>query len=387
MARTPSLTREQAEALIGSADTLIITSDNRQLLRKWCSAIGFKSSDAYKFSNVQLANLYHERGPRGTVVAPVVQPVAAPVAPVVADDASKALATLISALSKGMVVDAAKVAEIVAPMIDQSKRDMAEFVADAIANNTIKTVLEIRTPDATRQISGTVHKVTPTVIKLAAIGHEVMLVGPAAAGKTTIGKQVAVALDIPFHITSTVFDTHELLGFVDGMGKYHSTAFRYAFEHGGIWVADEIDAWDASALLAANSALANGYATFPDSELPINRHPNFRVLATANTFGHGADRVYVGRNELDAASLDRFAVIAMDYDADLELQYANGNLDWYQRVTNVRRQVRDKGIRHVVSSRAIIKGVAALSAGIAWSDVEDIYLFKGMSKADRAKIA
>lgn len=379
MARTPSLTREQAEALIGSADTLIVTSENRQLLRKWCSAIGFKSSDAYKFSNVQLANLYHERGPRGTVVAPVVQPVAAPVAPVVADDASKALATLISALSKGMVVDAAKVAEIVAPMIDEAIAKIEIPVA--------KTVLEIRSPDATRQISGSVHKVTPTVIKLASIGHDVMLVGPAAAGKTTIGKQVAVALDIPFHITSTVFDTHELLGFVDGVGKYHSTAFRHAFEHGGIWVADEIDAWDASALLAANSALANGYATFPDSELPIDRHPNFRVLATANTFGHGADRVYVGRNELDAASLDRFAVIAMDYDADLELQYANGNLDWYQRVTSVRRQVRDKGIRHVVSSRAIIKGVAALSAGLTWSDVEDIYLFKGMSKADRAKIA
>jgi len=379
MARTASMTREQAEFLIGSADDLVVTSENRQLLRKWCSAIGFKSVDAYKFSNVQLAQLYHERGPRGTVVAPVVQAVSAPVAPVVADDASKALATLISALSKGMVVDAAKVAEIVGPMIDAAIAKIEIPVA--------KTVLEVRTPDATRQIVGTVHKVTPTVIKLAAIGHDVMLVGPAAAGKTTIGKQVAVALDIPFHITSTVFDTHELLGFVDGMGKYHSTAFRHAFEHGGIWVADEIDAWDASALLAANSALANGYATFPDSELPIDRHPNFRVLATANTFGHGADRVYVGRNELDAASLDRFAVIAMDYDADLELQYSNGNLDWYQRVTDVRRQVRDKGIRHVVSSRAIIKGVAALSAGIEWSDVEDIYLFKGMSKADRAKIA
>ena len=28
-------------------------------------------------------------------------------------------------------------------------------------------------------------------------------------------------------------------------------------------VADEIDAWDVAALLAANSALANGFCTFP----------------------------------------------------------------------------------------------------------------------------
>lgn len=383
MPRTPSLTRPQAEAIIGSADGLIVTSANRSILRKWVTASNLMSSaDAYKLSNVQLANLYHEHGPRGTVAAPVSQPAVTAVAQHIApvqDEAAKALQTLISALSKGMVVDAAAVQAIVSPMI-----------ADAIAAIELpeaRTILEVRGPQGVKIVDGKVHKALPTVIKLASINHDQMLVGPTAAGKTTIGKQVATALGFEFRITSTVFDTHELLGFVDGMGNYHSTAFRDAFQNGGVWVADEIDAWDTSALLAANSALANGYATFPDQTTPVPRHPNFRVIATANTYGHGADRIYVGRNELDAASLDRFAVVAMDYDADLEFDFANGNLEWLSRVLSVRNQCRDKSIRHVVSSRAIIKGVAALAAGIDFADVEEIHLFKGMSKADRAKIA
>jgi cobaltochelatase CobS len=191
---------------------------------------------------------------------------------------------------------------------------------------------------------------------------------------------------LPFYITSTVIDTHELMGFVDGHGVYHRTPFREAYENGGVWVADEIDAWDAAALLTANSALANGIATFPDSHTPVKRHPDFRMIATANTFGHGADRVYIGRNELDAASLDRFAVIAIDYDTTLEQALSNGNPLWLNRVWQVREQVQSRNIRHVVSTRAIINGSIALSVGIPQREVEEMYLFKGMSKSDREKI-
>ena len=231
------------------------------------------------------------------------------------------------------------------------------------------------------------HYRTPLVIQIASLGHAIMLVGPAGCGKTTIGEHVAAALDLQFYITNAINDTHELMGFVDGYGKYHSTPFRIAFERGGVWIADEIDAWDGSVLLAANSALANGFASFPDSQKPVVRHPDFRMVATANTFGSGADRVYVGRNELDAASLDRFAVLTVDYDLTLERMFAGQHDRWLERVWNVRKSVMDKKIRHVVSSRAISMGAAALSAGIDWDVCEDIYLFKGLSKSDRGKVA
>lgn len=230
------------------------------------------------------------------------------------------------------------------------------------------------------------HSATKEVIAVAALGHPIMLVGPAGSGKTSIGKAVSEALKLPFFITSTVFDTHELMGFVDGYGKYHSTPFRQAYQNGGVWIADEIDAWEASVLLAANSALANGYASFPDDPSPVVRHADFRMIATANTFGRGADRLYIGRSELDAASLDRMAVIEVDYDPRLERMFAAGNAEWYSRVISIRRDVERHKIRHVVSSRAIIYGVAALAAGMPRHRVEEIYVLKGMSDNDRSKI-
>lgn len=170
------------------------------------------------------------------------------------------------------------------------------------------------------------------------------------------------------------------------MGKYHTTPFRKAFEYGGVWVADEIDAWDASAMLAANSALANGYSTFPDVETPILKHPDFRMIATANTFGSGADRVYVGRNELDAATLDRFAVVEINYDLTLEQMFSRKNSNWLNYVWQIRKKIEEKKIRHVVSSRAISMGATALEAGLKWDEVKEIYLLKGMSENDRKKL-
>jgi hypothetical protein len=125
---------------------------------------------------------------------------------------------------------------------------------------------------------------------------------------------------------------------------------------------------------------------FPDSPAPIARHPNFRMVATANTFGHGADRVYVGRNELDAASLDRFATINVGYDLTLERMLCNGNVEWLEYVWRIRKKVTENKIRHVVSTRAIIMGSAALQVGIPRDEVEEIYLWKGLSKKDREKI-
>lgn len=139
-------------------------------------------------------------------------------------------------------------------------------------------------------------------------------------------------------------------------------------------------------MLTANSALANGYVTFPDNPIPVNRHADFRMIATANTFGNGADRVYIGRNRLDAASLDRFAVINVDYDVELERRFANGRDAWLAHVWDTRRLVTSAYTSRECSSRAIIMGAAALSAGIDLKSVEAMYLYKGMSATDREKL-
>ncbi len=342
---------------LGSPSELMLNAKTATLLRRWALLIGIPDVQLYAMNVVALVNLYHERRGNGKQ-----------------NEEIQRIASQIFV----------KVVETVQGV--RFDPDTLRMIIREEIINVAPRKLEITSQHGTVLFDGPMHYITDTVIRIASIGHPIMLVGPAGCGKTTIGSQTAKALQLPFYITSTINDTHELTGFVDGHGAYHRTPFRDAYEYGGVWVADEIDAWDASALLAANSALANGYSVFPDAPAAVMRHPNFRMVATANTFGHGADRVYVGRNELDAASLDRFATINVDYDLTLEQMFANGNMQWMEYVWSIRKQVTELKIRHVVSSRAIIMGAAALSIGIDRKEVEEIYLFKGMSAKDREKI-
>jgi hypothetical protein len=350
-------TVDQLKTILGPPDTFVPSSNNHRYLRLWALAIGLPDVKVYAMTNVELTNLYHERGDQFNN-----------------GDQIQRIASEIFV----------KIVETV-QSVQFDQQTLAEIIRAEISHILPKR-LEVISSQGSITIEGPLHYQTEKVIKIASLSHPIMLVGPAGCGKTTIGQHTAQALQLPFYITSTINDTHELTGFVDGTGRYHRTPFRDAYENGGVWVADEIDAWDASALLAANSALANGYSVFPDNPLPVTRHPSFRMIATANTFGHGADRVYVGRNELDAASLDRFATINVDYDLNLEQLFAKGNMQWLEHVWAVRKEVTEKKIRHVVSSRAIIMGSSALAIGLKWDDVEETYLFKGMSTKDREKI-
>lgn len=78
----------------------------------------------------------------------------------------------------------------------------------------------------------------------------IWLAGPAGSGKTYAAKTVAAALDLAFHFNGALSMPHELLGFIDAGGRYHRTPFREAYEHGGIYLFDEVDGSDNAALLA-----------------------------------------------------------------------------------------------------------------------------------------
>jgi cobaltochelatase CobS len=348
------LTREELEAQLGPPGDYITAPGDKELLIEWALTAGHPDS-VRALSTVALANLYVASAP--------------PQPTELQQIATEIFHRVASHFTGG-------------PFDHETTRTIVREELERLAPRR----LEVSGPRGVVSLGSTVHYRTPAVLRAVGRGHHVMMVGPAGCGKTTIGEHVATALQLPFYITSTINDTHELTGFIDGRGTYHATPFRYAFEHGGVWVADEIDAWDASALLAANSALANGFAVFPDVQIPIKRHADFRMVATANTFGTGADRVYIGRNELDAASLDRFALITVDYDLTLERWFSGGNDKWLDYVWRIRKAVNEKKIRHVVSSRAIAMGAAALADGETWDDTIALYLRKGMNDNDWSKV-
>jgi SpoVK/Ycf46/Vps4 family AAA+-type ATPase len=231
-----------------------------------------------------------------------------------------------------------------------------------------------------KAFDGLFHRDFDEILKSIVCGN-LMLVGPAGSGKTTLAKQVADAMDLPFYFNGAINSEYKLTGFINARGMIVSTDFRKAFEEGGVYLFDEFDASHPNATTTFNAALSNNWMDFPDGR--VERHENFYCMAACNTYGRGADRLYVGRNQLDAASLDRFMMFDLDYDEGLELALA-GDPDWVNYVQRVRKAIFDLKLRHVVSPRASIMGAKLLSVGINRKKVEAMTVWKGID-ADSKK--
>lgn len=247
----------------------------------------------------------------------------------------------------------------------------------------LNRTLEIKVGKAPKVTIKVSHKALPTVLQMVVAGVSPFLVGPAGSGKTTLAEQVATALGRKFYMAARVTSEFKLVGFANAQGQTVRTQFREAYEHGGVFLFDEVDASDPDALTAFNAALANGLGDFPDGM--IKRHPDFVAIAAGNTYGRGADRQYVGRNQLDAATLDRFVVLDVDYDEQLELELA-GNAEWVGYVQSIRRAINDEKVRHIVSPRASIYGAKLLAQGLERSVVEDATIWKGLPEEARSRV-
>lgn len=251
------------------------------------------------------------------------------------------------------------------------------------------------------------HHKFPLLLSAVAAGVNVMLVGPAGSGKTTACEKAAKALGLAFYFTGAIQSEYKLTGFVDAQGRIVSTAFRRAYEFGGLFLFDENDASSPSAVMAYNAALANGYADFPDGA--IARHPDFRAVAACNTFGLGASRQYVGRFKQDAAALDRYVTLDWDYDAGLEAALVGLNRPagapvpasieprsddrvsgfretWFLTVTRHRAAVMALKLEHVISPRATVNGLKLYAAGWPVEEIEAGVIWKGLDPATVAKI-
>lgn len=304
----------------------------------------------------------------------------------VADDTEDAkLKLLRDLLGGGQKIDPEAIRAMaeaaVASQMGEVMTSLAALVADQVAKQVRK--IEVTVADLPKVVFDRTHKAFEEVLNFAANRQGVMLVGPAGSGKTTLAEQVAEALSLPFYMAGKTNDEVKIVGYRDGSGEYRDTAFRRAYENGGVFLFDEIDGWSPDALIAVNAPLAGKNGDFPDGM--VKRHDDFVPIAAGNTFGRGADRQYVGRTQQDAAALDRFAVVTIDYDEELEMVIACDN-DWTAYVQKVRAAVASEKVRHIVSPRASIGGGIMLKAGHPRDKVEESYIWKGMEEVTRNRV-
>ncbi len=329
--------------------------------------------------------------PRASEHAPPAQqtPTSKEPAPMPAPDTAAAaaqLATLIAQLTSRAGVDETEVRAIVAAELDKRPAP----------------VIIIRRPDAPdTKREGYRHPIHEKALRIVASGLNVMLSGPAGSGKTTLAEQIAHDLGLHFAAISYTAGASEsqLLGrFLptgeNGTFEYTDTPVMRAYEgidgKGGLFLHDEFDAADANFAPVLNAATSNGhfYNDFRHHAPRVNKHPDSRQMATVNTYGTGADLIYSGRNALDAATLDRWYVLRMEFDANLDRSMAGmspeSTAPWKPApdptpadlaelctwTLAVRKQIAASKLHRVFSPRATHKAITARRAGVPSDEIK-----------------
>ena len=322
----------------------------------------------------------------------VAQPSAAPPDNVQTEAWLKALYAQIDATVNRLVAD--KLAQTTLRLDDSAKREI-RALAESAAQAKIAELAPPRRIEIADTATGAVvamglqHERFPTLLRaIQARDHRgfrlnIWLTGPTGSGKTSAAEASAKALSLPFGSDGSLDADYKVLGFRDANGNIISTQFLNIYEHGGIYVADEIDNWLPNALLSLNAALANGFTSSPRGL--IRRHPDACVIACANTWGLGATGDYVGRTRLDAASLDRFhPKIAWPYDEKMERAVASAQggtsgEEWHDTVRAARQKAQTQGLKVIISPRATFNGISLLNAGFEWDEVIAMTLTPGLS--------
>jgi len=266
-------------------------------------------------------------------------------------------------------------------VMGELKRAAHQAVQEAAAKTAPLVIKEKGKKDIV--IKGVLPPEFKRIVQLGKARMNIMLVGPTQCGKTYMSEKLAEALGLDFKgdqscsagISESVFIGWLLPG-KGGAFEHVGTPFLDAYENGGVYVLEEMDAADANLLVFLNKALGNAGFFLPQRKNKpfVKKHKDFVVVACCNTYGHGADSSFVGRNQLDASTLERFRVGTVPCDYSREVVESLAKPDLLEWSWSVRNAIRQKSIKRFMST-GTIKNLAIMVDSADWvqADWEQAY--------------
>jgi len=231
------------------------------------------------------------------------------------------------------------------------------------------------------------HKEISKLVSFLKIFKQAMIVGPTGSGKSTMAKQAAEVMNLPYASFSCNQEASksELVGFANINGYVESNFLKF-YENGGVFLVDEYDSMSPSISVVLNAAFdRSGQIAVPNrTDNPVaKKHPHFYCILAGNTWGSGS-MDYQGREIQDMAFLDRFKLcrIEIDYDQNLEKQIAGEYFSWFM---NIRNWMKSHVENENFSTRSIFDATALLKNGFSKSMIIDM-ISKHWEEALRKKM-
>jgi hypothetical protein len=337
------------------------------LTRAMTRAKAGKLDISNQISNQNLTNNNHPMVIDNSQIAPSVNnQIADPIA-VSAPSADNPLALLQSAIQAMMPkveINREYIIDLIKENADISEDRLIKLIQEY---SPVKTIQLATGNGDIKKLDGQLfHSSFERLTRLASTGMNLWLHGPAGTGKTHIACQIAEAIGKECVVQSICAQTPITFfaGFIDANGRYIETELYKKYTNGGVYILDEIDSGNPNTLSLLNATIENQAVAFPNGI--AKRHPDFQVIACANTFGNGATEQYIGRNQIELPTQNRFIKQFVGYDESLELQRFDTNS--CKIVWQVRKKLEGKS--GWVMTQRDIKRIHQMTSQLAMSNQE-----------------
>ena len=170
--------------------------------------------------------------------------------------------------------------------------------------------------------------------------------GPSGTGKSYMIKQVADLLGMTLMKAGKITEPYSILGYNDPQGRFCITPTFVSVLYGYLLSLDEFDNGNPDTQVVLNdiySELLNKienpkeiYEVMFGTDIPVDIHPNFRMIAAGNTSGEGENSIFSSRGKIDESIQERQTPIYIDYDNRVEEWILTDYPAWYQFIVDFR---------------------------------------------------